>query len=76
MCGNQGGTYIYSLFSFCVEKEFLNLPNIFVLFCVIEYLISAEYGGTRHCDDSKCMCNDICHSSWYLLGLQDWLGWI
>lgn len=70
--------YLYIFFVFFLRRNFffLNLPNIFVLFCVIEHLISAEYGGTRHCDDSKCMCNDICHSGWYLLGLQDWLGWI
>jgi hypothetical protein len=36
----------------------------------------AEYNGTKYSHISEYMCFDVYHSSWWLLRIQIWMGWI
>jgi hypothetical protein len=36
----------------------------------------AEYNGTKYSHISEYMCFAVYHSSWWLLRIQIWMGWI
>lgn len=40
------------------------------------FYLYAEYKDTKHSHISEYMCFDVCHSSWWLLRIQNWLDWI
>jgi hypothetical protein len=47
-----------------------------VYFDVNCYNLYAECNDTKYSDINEYMCFDVCHSSRWLFGIQNWMDWI